>query len=62
MLTEQELAQLRHDAEAAKLIGDTIVCRVNCCVLLGLIDELESHRLVGLVFERRNLLHPAERD
>ncbi len=61
MIQETILSDLRHDAECAREIGSTIVCRVNCCVLLELIAEIENHRLTSLVFERKQI-HPAARD
>lgn len=60
-LTEWMIEELKHDAEAARAVGKTMVVRVNCETLLALLAEIERHRLTSLVFER-NALHPASRD
>lgn len=62
MIDEQTIRELHNDAVAARDVGETCVCHVNCSVLLELLHELDRHQVVELLFERKSVLHPAKRD
>ncbi len=61
MITERSMSELRHDAEASREIGETMVVRVNCVTLLDLLAEIERHRLAALMYERKQF-QTSERD
>lgn len=59
MIQERELDDLKHDAEAASEIGETMVVRVNCVTMLEILEELEQLRVhtrdIGGELERYRL-------
>ena len=55
MIPDQELSELKHDAESACDIGKTCVVRVNCETLLALVDEIQSQRAKAILYERYQL-------